>query len=237
MNAKQRLQSWASDWTAHQMLSEIPLAVPEPPAPADPARGGDALTVSAGGNLASMLLNHLAASITPDDAQKAGIETAFTVGAAGMSPGRVPILNGQIRQLNPDLKPGWSRTLIVLVLSVDEATQQALVAPFGQFAQPAFDGELATDLQDESLAVLCVWNATYVPLSSLWRSWWLMDAFDDLLQGARLLHAARNRQEPVPEALQDRIGLPIIHPLDPRHDYLDLEAGLLEDLETSHSAA
>jgi hypothetical protein len=230
MNAKQRLQSWAADWAAQRLLSETPFASPEPPTPADPTQAGGSFTVSAGGSLAGMLLAQLTSAVTPDDAQKAELGGLFTVSAAGLRTPRVPILRGQIRQLNPDLNPAWTRTVIVLVLSLDETTQQALVVPFGQFAQPAFDGELATHLDDESLAVLCIWNATLVPLACVRRSWWLEDAFDDLLRNADALHAARSQRQPVPEALQDHIGPPIVHPLDPRHDYLDLEAGLLNDL-------
>lgn len=230
MTAKQRLQSWASDWTAHRLLSEIPLDSPEPPPPAGPTQGGGSYTVAAGGGLASILLSRLSSAITPDDAQKAEMEGAFTVSVGGLHTPRVPILRGQIRQLNPDLNPAWTRSVIVLVFRVDDAAQQALVVPFSEFTQPAFDGELVTDLNDESLAVLCLWNATTVPLASLRRSWWLVDAFDDLLQNAEALQAARSRREPVPEALKDFVGPPIIHPLDPRHDYLDREAGLLNDL-------
>ena len=230
MNSTQRLQSWASDWTAHRLLSAIPLPSPEPPAPADPAQDGGSFTVSAGGGLAEILLSQLSSTITPDDAQKAEQEGAFTVSASGLRTPRVPILRGQIRQLNPELQPAWTRSVIVLVLSVDDAAQQALAIPFSEFAQPAFDGELATDLKDESLAVLCLWNATNVPLASLRRSWWLADAYDDLLHNAETLQAARKGREPVPEALKDHVGPPITHPLDPRHDYLDLEAGLLSDL-------
>jgi hypothetical protein len=231
MNAKQRLQSWVSDWSAHRLLSETPPAAPEPPRPADPAKTGGSYTVGAGGGLAGMLLAQLTSAITPDDAQKAAQAGAFTVSASGVRSPSVPILRGQIRQLNPELNPAWTRTVIVLVLRVDEAAQQALVAPFGQFAQPAFDGELATELDDESLSVLCVWNAATVPFAALRRSWWLTDAFDDLLQNAEALHASRAKREPVPEALKEHVGPPITHPLDPRHDYLDLEAGLLEGLK------
>ncbi len=230
INAQQRLRTWASDWMAHQLLAEQPLPVPEPPVPADPSQAGGAYTVSSGGGVAGLLLAQLTAAITPDDAQRAALDGAFTVSAGGRSVPRVPILRGQIRQLNPELKPAWTRAILVLVLTVDEAGQRALVAPFSQFAEPAFEGELATDLKDGSMAVLCLWNAAWVSYSCLRHSWWLMDSFDDLLQDASALHLARSRREPVPEALQDRIGLRILHPLDPRHDYLDVEAGLLEDL-------
>ncbi|MGV3659060.1 MAG: hypothetical protein ACO1TE_02715 [Prosthecobacter sp.] len=235
MNSKQRLQAWAHDWSAHRLLEQNPPSAPEPPAPGDSGPGGGLFTVGIGGGMAGTLLSQLSSSIAPDDAQRAEREGAYIVSPAGLRAPRVPLLRGQIRQLNPELKPAWTRTVIVLVLTVDEKGQQALVAPFSQFDQPAFDGELATGLKDESLSVLCLWNSTRIPLAALRRSWWLMDSFDDLLADADTFHAARNKREPLPATLKDRLGPPIIHPLDPRHDYLDVEAGLLEDLSTEIS--
>lgn len=236
MNAKQRLHSWASQWTARRLLADQPLPTPDLPAPEDSAtQAGGRFTVGVGGDIARLLLSRLHASITPDDAQKASLGGAFTVSAAGLHVPRVPILRGQIRQLNPELKPEWTRTVIVLVLEVDEGGERALALPWGEFSEPAFDGELATGLKDHGMAVLCVWNAAWMPFTALRRSWWLGDAFDDLLQEATLLHAARSSREPVPATLQERTGPPIVHPLDPRHDYLDGEAGLLEDLSMMES--
>lgn len=234
MNSKQRLQAWAHDWSAHRLLEQNVPPAPGPPVPDASAQGGGRFTVGSGGGLAGTLLSQLISAITPDDAQRAERDGAFTVSSVGVRAPRVPLLRGQIRQLNPGLKSTWTRTVIVLVINVDETGQQALVAPFSQFDQPAFDGELATGLNDESLAVLCLWNSTRVPLAALRRSWWLMDSFDDLLTDAEAFHTARNKREPLPPALKDKLGPPIIHPLDPRHDYLDVEAGLLEDLEESH---
>lgn len=236
MNPHPRLHSWAAQWTASRLLSDSPIPAPEPPPPADPTRDGGLFTVGTG-DIASRLLSQLASSITPDDAQKAEFSGAFTVSATGLRKPRVPIVRGQIRQLNPELKADWDRTIIVLVLTVDEAQQRALAIPFGEFSEPAFDGELATGLKDHSMAVLCVWNAAWVPFAALHRSWWLTDAFNDLLQDAAALHNARASREPVPTALQDRTGPLILHPLDPRHDYLDVEAGLLEDLQTEAAEA
>lgn len=229
MNTHPRLHSWAAQWTACRLLSDSPIPSPEPPPPVDPTRDGGRFTVGTG-DIASRLLSQLAGSITPDDAQKAELSGAFTVSASGLRKPRVPIVRGQIRQLNPELKADWDRTVIVLVLTVDEAQQRALAIPFGEFSEPAFDGELATGLKDHSMAVLCVWNAAWVPFAALHRSWWLTDSFSDLLKSAETLHSVRRGREPVPEALKDRVGPPIAHPLDPRHDYLDLEAGLLNDL-------
>lgn len=231
MNTSPRLRSWAAQWTASRLLSDSPLPPPEPPTPGPVTSPGHTFAVGAPGGFAGSLLARLHAAVTPDDAQKAERSGAFTVSAAGRRMPRVPIVRGQIRQLNPELNPTWSRSVIVLILRVDDAEARALAVPFGEFTEPAFEGELATGLRDQSMAVLCVWNASWVPFDRLSRSWWLTDAFDDLLHEAAALYDARARREPVPAALQDRTGPPILHPLDPRHDYLDVEAGLLEELE------
>lgn len=228
MNPQERLHSWASQWSARQLLSADPPSPPEPPSPASQASSSQFAVGF--GDLASRLLTQLNASITPDDAQRAQRDGAFTVSATGVRTPNVPILRGQIRQLNPELKPSWTRTVIVLLLSVEDSAGRVLAVPFGEFSEPAFDSELSTGLTENGMAVLCVWNAAWVPLGAMKHSWWLMDAFDDLLRDVELMHKLHGKREALTVSLLDRAGLPILHPLDPRHDYLDLEAGLLEDL-------
>jgi hypothetical protein len=223
------LRSWAAQWAANRLLSDSPLTPPEPN-PSSGAFSGHINAVGAAGGFVGSLLAQLHSAVTPDDAQKAERSGALTVGIGGRLIPRVPIVRGQIRQLNPELNPTWGRSVIVLILRVDDKEAKALAVPFGEFTEPAFEGELATGLRDQSMAVLCVWNASWVRFDKLSRSWWLTDAFDDQLHDAAALYDARARREPVPAALQARTGPPILHPLDPRHDYLDAEAGLLEDL-------
>jgi len=231
MNSSTRLRSWAAQWEARLLVADSPLPPMEPPAVSSGTHSGHSFAVGSTGGFAGVLLARLHAAISLDDAQKAEHIDSLTVSSGGRQMSPVPIVRGQIRQLNPELNPAWSRSIIVLILRVNHDEARALALPFGEFTEPAFDGELATDLKDLSLAVLCVWNASWVPLNKLSRSWWLTDVYDDLLHEAAELYDARTQREPVPATLQDRVGPRILHPLDPRHDYLDAEAGLLEELD------
>jgi hypothetical protein len=228
MNSKQRLRSWAAEWTAYRSLAATSAPTPAPP---DPAAADDGSFQSVGmGDIAGMLLDQLNASIAPDDAQRSMQDKGFSVAVTTPGKGLSPLLRGQVRQLNPELKSTWTRPVQVLILTVEPERHRALVTPFGPLHEPAFEAELATGIDDESLAVLCLWNATWMQLPCLAHSWWLMDCFDDLLRDTSLLRQALARKEPIPPALQDRIGLPLIHPHDPRHAYVDAEEDLLEDL-------
>ncbi len=233
MNTSQRLRTWASSWTARQTLAaENP---PDPVSPAPEETTADSAphyTVSTGNDLSAMILDRLTASITPDDASAAERSGAFTVSASGA---RVPQINftpGQVRQLNPVMKADWDRPVIVLVLEVPDDGDIAVVVPFGPFSEPAFEGEFTTGIPDEGLSVLCIWNTTSLPLNTLGRSWWLTTVTDELLHEARILHGLLSTSKALPAELLERIGPPITHRLDPRHDYLDMEAGLLKDMPT-----
>ena len=230
MNNQLRLQTWAADWQAYSRLAATEPEMPAAP-PSDPDADSATYTVSATDGVAAALLGKLRDSIIPHDARRAAEDGVFVVSAGGSRSVRVPIVRGQIRHLHPSLKPGWSRPVYVLVLSVDEQAQTALAVPFGPLAEPAIEFELATGISDSSLAVLCLWNVTAVPLSKLGCSWWITDAYDDVLTAANALHQALSTRQPPPESLRDRLGAPLIHPLDPRHDYLDSEAGLLSGLK------
>jgi hypothetical protein len=234
MNSKQRLRSWASEWTAYRTLAGKPASTPAPPDQGDASGGSSLYTVGGLGDVASMFLNRLNAAITPDDAGRIEQENLHNVSAfsQGQAAGCVPISPGQIRHLNPELKPAWSRPVYVFVLAVDDKRQRALAVPFGPLPVPAFDGELATGLDDESLAVLCLWNSAWMPLTLLAHSWPLMDAESELLRDAAQLRQALARKQTVPDSLLDRIGPPLVHPRDPRHDYVDAEEDLLEDLNS-----
>ena len=230
MNDQLRLQTWAADWQAYSRLAATE---PEMPAalPSDPDADSGTYTDSATDGVAAALLGKLRDSIIPHDARRAAEDGVFVVSAGGSRSVRVPIVRGQIRHLHPSLKPGWSRPVYVLILSVDEQEQTALTVPFGPLAEPAIESELATGISDSSLTVLCLWNITAVPLSKLGCSWWVTDAYDDVLTAASDLHQSLITRQAPPESLRDRLGASLIHPLDPRHDYLDSEAGLLSELK------
>ena len=96
-----------------------------------------------------------------------------------------------------------------------------LCAPFSRFSTPATEGEYATGRVFDPLKVVCAWNATTVPASTLakgWRTGRLSAAEVEVLDA----FASGERAELPPS----RRGPPLVHPLDPRHDYIEEEKTL-----------
>jgi hypothetical protein len=111
-----------------------------------------------------------------------------------------------------------SLPLYVAVLS-DWEGGLLLVAPFSPFSSPASRGELQSGRAEPLLSVLCPWCAVSVSPFLLARSRY-QDMMDKELMMAAwevFRHAATG--SPVPKALEDRVGAPIVHPLDPRIRY------------------
>ena len=97
-----------------------------------------------------------------------------------------------------------------------------LVIPFGRLPLPAVPGELVTRRQAAPLRVLCVWNCALAAAARLARGWLvgrLTERELDLARGVRDLAP----DSVPPAALARRVGPPLVHPLDPRHEYLDEE--------------
>lgn len=108
----------------------------------------------------------------------------------------------------------------VLVLEVDASG--IMVVPFARYATPAVPGEWLSGMDAVPLRVLCGWNSRTVssvhvlpgavkrlgaaPLAEHRRFW------EATCSGASL--AAR---------LAERLGPPLVHPADPRYEYLDEE--------------
>ena len=131
------------------------------------------------------------------------------------------LIAGAIVLLPPE--NGATRARPVYVALVEAVCDgRWLVVPFGRFPVPALPGELATGRAAPPLQVLCVWNAAPVEAERLARGWqvgrlnwrekrWLRQLLD-LPPGA-----------PPTRALALRLGPPLVHPLDPRHDYIEQE--------------
>lgn len=143
-------------------------------------------------------------------------ETALRIG----HPDR--LLAGAIVLLPPENEATRARPVYVALVEA-VADGRWLVVPFGRFPVPALPGELATGRAAPPLQVLCVWNAAPVEAERLARGWqvgrlnlrekrWLRQLLD-LPPGA----------PPPARALALRLGPPLIHPLDPRHDYIEQE--------------
>lgn len=232
MNQRDHLREWAAEWAIHQALTSTPGALPQTPPVLDPATAAS-LTVSSKFNPSAMMLRQLEAAIMPDDARRA-VAAGLNLVRASDKAAAVALERGEIRQLNPDLKPSWLRPVLVLLLTVDAERQRTLAIPFGPLAKPAFQSELSTGIEDESLAVLSVWNAMWLPAELAARSWVVEHASPELLADIESLRTALvNKQNP-PATLAERTGPPLLHPTDPRHGYVNAEESLLEDLNPEY---
>jgi hypothetical protein len=124
----------------------------------------------------------------------------------------------------------------VLVLGIDEENQRVEVAPFGPVTVPALVTEMRTDLPDRMLAVLCLWNVTWLGMKDLGRCWMLSDVGEGLMERVKMLREALMRGGGVPEDLKDLVGPPLEHPADPRMEYIATEERLWEQVESGEAA-
>lgn len=132
---------------------------------------------------------------------------------------RESIQAGQIRLLAPHVLPTVDRPVYIAVLT-DPQANRCLLAPFSPFSVPAVPSELMTKRDEMFLRVLCLWNYRSVPVEIVGKSWIYDECDSPLLSDAwDVLHwfAAKVR---LPKRLTQRVGPPLSHPLDPRHDYL-----------------
>ena len=141
--------------------------------------------------------------------------------------GLSPLQAGSIVLLPPDTEVTRSRPVYVALIEATEGDRWRVV-PFGRFALPALPGELATGRRAPPLRVLCVWNSAVVDSARLAQGWQV----GQLL--AREMRWVRQRLDlpentPPPAPLARRLGPPLIHPLDPRHDYIEEERLLWEE--------
>jgi hypothetical protein len=106
--------------------------------------------------------------------------------------------------------------------------------PFGRFTHPAVPGEWRTDYDALHLRVLCAWNCAVLDAEILARSWVVETLDEQELQSITAL--AKTLQSDIQSlSVSDRVGPPLVHPLDPRHDYLAEEREWLRGV-MSHAA-
>lgn len=243
MNSKQQLQSWRAEWDLHKKLAALPIEIPSAESDsANSADGAGAYEVSASGfDLGRTLLEQMEKSIRPGLAassaagsahDKSEVDVAVNGGERNVEPVLpLEIVRGSILHLYPGLDLSWQREVFVLVLDLLEGGEKALVAPFGPLPIPALESELATGLEDESLAVLCLWNRAYVSVELLRQSWYVAAVPEGLLGDIGSLVTSLETGDTLPDSLIDRVGPRLEHPEDPRQDYLDEEEGLLLHLQ------
>jgi hypothetical protein len=105
----------------------------------------------------------------------------------------------------------------------EETDNRLLLAPYGRFSEPAIPGELLTGRTAPPLRVICPWNFLVTNRLRLEHSWLVSDMADTETAEALSVLAHTVDGIALPAALTERVGPPLRHPLDPRHDYIEEE--------------
>ena len=158
------------------------------------------------------------ASVVDDDS---ALEPDKTIGAT-----ETVLHPGDIVLLPPDGETSSARPVYVVLLSA-RVDGNWLCAPFSRFSTPATEGEYATGRSFDPLKVVCAWNAGQLSQAVLERGWHVerLGAADLKI----LTDFVLNRRDELPPA---KCGPPIVHPLDPRREYIEEERCLWIDFQS-----
>ena len=149
-----------------------------------------------------------------------------TVGSAG-----IELRPGDIVLLPPDGEASSARPVYVALL-VARSDGSWLCAPFSRFSTPATEGEYATGRSFDPVKVVCAWNSSHLPQAVLERGW-LVERLG--AQDLKVLaDFTSGRRADLPQA---RRGPPIVHPLDPRREYIEEERCLWLDFQPKEETA
>lgn len=130
---------------------------------------------------------------------------------------------GQIRLLAPEMCPQDCIPVYVAVLA-EVRVGAFLVAPFSRFQDPATPCELRLRGAPPALAVLALWNARPVSAFVLHQSWFVDALTPKEIEDASAVLQSVARPAALPAQLAERVGAPLLDPLDARFDYIN-EAG------------
>lgn len=131
---------------------------------------------------------------------------------------------GEVYLLPPRPNTSWGPVyILVLTSSLPESHR---IAPFSRYATPAIPGEMITGHAAPPLRVLCLWNAR--DLHASLHGWKVAKLSAREVTTARQIDQGLRHGGDLPENLASRIGPPLLHPGDPRHDYLDDERERLD---------
>jgi len=101
-----------------------------------------------------------------------------------------------------------------------------LIAPFGDYREPAATAEWLTGREAGTLRVLCLWNTHDYPARWLELGWLVGEMTEQELADAWEVFRHAFTGVPLSDRLRGQVGAPIIHPRDPRLAYQAEEARL-----------
>lgn len=146
--------------------------------------------------------------------------TSLSIGQAGEK-----LKEGDIVLL-PPYGPFTTTRPVYVALAKQLENNQWEVVPFSRFSVPATENEWSTGRDAEPLKVLCPWNRGRLHAATLRAGW----KVEHLTKEEEML-LDKSTSGTANETLRKRRGPPLVHPLDPRHDYLEEERALWFDSE------
>jgi hypothetical protein len=142
---------------------------------------------------------------------------------------------GDIRLLDIDIPIGQSLPLVlVLARWPEESATRYVVAFFSPVSCPAMRSEFSTE-KDPPLATLSLWNSCLLPGDFLAQSWKLGILVDHLREKALEVYKSWALDETIPASLISQVGPPLVHPMDPRHEYVELESQRMQVVKAAYS--
>ena len=170
-------------------------------------------------------------------------DSSAPAGPAARAPIRYPaprpgaaVSAGQIRLLPPATPATAGRPVYVAVFA-PAGLDRWQVVPFGRFATPGLPGEFLTRRRTPPLRVLCAWNAGVVGAGLLQASYPAGRLTAAERHAAEALLAAAGATRTLPASVASRTGPPLVHPLDPRHRYMEEERALWLEIGAVSPAA
>ncbi len=136
---------------------------------------------------------------------------------------------GQIRLLNPVTAATTTRLWYVVILD-SETANGFRTAPFGRFAEPALPGEWLTGRLEPNLRVLCLWNTRLVSGATLEESRFIDRLSESGVADAQAVWRSHRGGATLPLHLEQQVGPPLVHPLDPRWSYREEERTAMTEL-------
>ncbi len=143
-------------------------------------------------------------------------------GRAGFSQAmydRDKLAEGDIRLLRPSPSTEPPEYPLYVAVLPSERQDYLWWVPFGRFATPALTSEWRTGMKHVALQVLCFWNAQEVEKGRAPPSWRVRRLTERQLEDILTIHNSLENGAALPDRLQKGMGPPLVHPLDPRHEY------------------